>query len=319
MKFKYLFICFIVVLISGACEATAKKKIKVLIIDGQNNHAVWPKSTIMMRQYLEETGMFRVDIIRTKFLLNSQREAKYLPLADAGEGIETKPAKTDPDFNPDFSKYDVVISNFGWRTAPWPEDTQKAFEKYIRNGGGFVTVHAADNCFPEWKAYNKMIGIGGWDRNKKHGPYLYVDDKGYVVKDSISEGYGGAHGKKEDFIVTMYDQEHPISKGIPKTWLHAFDECYAKLRGPAENVTILGTAISTKSNRAEPMLMAIDYYKGRVFHTTLGHDTEAFSCVGFITTFLRGVEWAATSKVTIEIPEDFPGTDKVSQRAFELK
>lgn len=44
--------------------------------------------------------------------------------------------------------------------------------------------------------------------------------------------------------------------------------------------------------------MVLDYGKGRVFHTTLGHDTEAFEGVGFIVTFLRGSEWAATGKVT---------------------
>ncbi|TXE11779.1 ThuA domain-containing protein [Seonamhaeicola algicola] len=319
MKFKRLFLLILLVTISTACNAVHKKKIKVLIIDGQNNHAVWPKSTIMMRQYLEETGLFKVDIERTKFLWKSTREAKYLPLANAGEGVETEKAKTDPDFIPNFSKYDVVISNFGWRTAPWPEETKKAFESYLKNGGGFVTVHAADNCFPEWKEYNKAIGIGGWDRNKKHGPYLYVNEVGKVVKDTVSDGYGGAHGKAEEFLVSMYNTKHPITKGIPKTWMHAFDECYALLRGPAENVTILGTAVSSKSNRAEPMLMTINYHKGRVFHTTLGHDTKAFECVGFITTLLRGTEWAATGKVTIGIPEDFPTANKVSTRAFNLK
>ncbi|TYA71733.1 ThuA domain-containing protein [Seonamhaeicola marinus] len=319
MKIKQLLSLALLIIITSACNANHKKKIKVLIIDGQNNHAVWPKSTIMMKQYLEETGLFKVDIARTKYLWKSTREAKYLPLANVGEGVETKKSKTDPDFKPKFSKYDVIISNFGWRAAPWAEDTKKAFEKYLRKGGGFVTVHAADNCFPNWKAYNQAIGIGGWSRNEKHGPYLYVDKDGKVVRDTVSKGPGGAHGPRADFIVSMYNQEHPISKGIPSEWLHADDECYALLRGPAENVTILGTAISTKSKRAEPMLMTIDYHKGRVFHTTLGHDTKAFECVGFITTLLRGTEWAATGKVTIDIPSDFPGKDKISTRAFKLK
>ncbi|WP_282135284.1 ThuA domain-containing protein [Seonamhaeicola maritimus] len=318
MRFKHILLFLLTIIISSSCEGFAKKKIKVLIIDGQNNHAVWPKSTIMMRQYLEETGMFKVDVARTKYLTNSKREAKYLSLAKVEEGIETDPAITDPDFKPNFSKYDVIISNFGWRAAPWPKETQTEFDLYLKKGGGFVSVHAADNCFPEWKEYNRAIGIGGWDRNEKHGSYLYVDKEGNVIKDD-SKGYGGAHGPKEEFIVSMYNQEHPISQGIPKEWMHTFDECYAKLRGPAEEVTILGTAMSTKSNRAEPILMTIDYHKGRVFHTTLGHDTRAFECVGFITTLLRGTEWAATGKVSIEIPKDFPIANMVSAREFKLK
>ena len=49
-------------------------QIRVLIVDGQNNHAVWPKSTIMMKQYLEESDLFEVDIQRTKYTWKGERE-----------------------------------------------------------------------------------------------------------------------------------------------------------------------------------------------------------------------------------------------------
>ena len=301
-----------------------KKKIKVLIVDGQSTHEVWPKATIMMKQYLEETGLFKVSIYRTKYLNKSEKFQEWLDYADnVANGIEGKP-KTDPDFCPKFSKYDVVISNFGYKTAPWPEKTQKKFEKYMRNGGGFVTVHAADNSFPEWEAYNKMIAIGGWGgRTEKDGPYLYVD-KDNKVKRDYSPGKGGTHGKKEAFPVTVYNTEHPITKGVPKVWMHAPDECYAFLRGPAKNVTILSTAVSTKKapelEQKEPVSMVIKYGEGRIFHTILGHDSKSFECVGFITMLTRGVEWAATNKVTqIQLPEDFPTEDEVSTRDFVLK
>src|ERR1039458_8049245 len=84
----------------------------------------------------------------------------------------------------------------------------------------------------------------------------------------------------------------------------------AFLCGPATDVTVIATAHSDPANKGtgedEPMLMAIRYGKGRVFHTTLGHDTAAMRCVGFIVTFQRGVEWAATGKVTQKPPKDFP-------------
>ncbi|NJX15885.1 ThuA domain-containing protein [Tamlana crocina] len=297
-------------------------KIKVLIVDGQNNHSVWPKSTIMMKQYLEETGLFEVDIARTKYLTNSERFKDWLLLANAGEGTEGKP-KTDPDFGPKFKNYDVVISNFGYKAASWPEKTQRAFEKFVRKGGGFVSVHAADNSFPNWKAYNEMIAIGGWGgRTEQHGPYLYIDKDNQPKRD-YSEGKGGAHGKREDFVVTNYNQ-HAITAGFPKKWMHANDECYAFLRGPAKNVTILSTAVTTlkkpELEQKEPVVMTIDYGKGRVFHTTLGHDEEAFECVGFITLLKRGTEWAATGKVTqTEVPDDFPSETEKSTRDFELK
>lgn len=318
--FLVISLCFFT---KGFSENVDKGKIKVLIVDGQNNHSVWPKSTIMMKQYLEETNLFEVDIERTQYLNNSETHKDWLPLANVQEGVEGKPI-TDPNFNPDFSKYDVVISNFGYKAASWPEETQQKFDDYIKNGGGFVSVHAADNSFPEWEAYNKMIGIGGWgNRTEKNGPYFYIDEYNKPKKD-YTPGPGGKHGKREDFLVTIYNKKHPITKGLPLTWMHADDECYAYMRGPAENVTVLATAVSTlkasELQQKEPVVMTIKYGKGRVFHTTLGHDTTALECVGFITLLKRGVEWAATGKVKqTNIPSDFPTESKTSTREFQYK
>ena len=64
----------------------------------------------------------------------------------------------------------------------------------------------------------------------------------------------------------------------------------------------------------EPMIFTIDYGKGRVFHTPMGHADYSMKCVGFIVTLQRGAEWAATGKVTQKIPDDFPTADKVSVR-----
>jgi len=207
--------------------------------------------------------------------------------------------------------------------ADWPEATQKALENYMKAGGGFVSVHAADNCFPEWEEYNRMIGLGGWGgRNEKHGPYVYYTNEGKLVRDD-SAGGSGAHGPEHQFPVTVRVHDHPVTKGMPKVWITAKDECYAKLRGPAENMTILATGKDMSgqapTNRHEPVLMVLEYGKGRVFHTTLGHDDDSMESVGFIVSFLRGVEWAATGKVAQEIPEDFPTAEKSSSRKFELR
>lgn len=298
-------------------------KIKVLIIDGQNNHEVWPKSTIMMKQFLEETGLFTVDIARSNYTWKGASHKNYMEMAGVGEKEAAKEPKTDPLFSPNFSKYDVVVSNFGWRAADWSKETQLAFEKFIEKGGGFVSVHAADNAYPTWEAYNKMIGLGGWgDRNEKNGPYVYYNNEGKLIRDT-SVGSCGAHGAQHNIPITVRVKNHPITKGMPTTWLSGKDECYAKLRGPAENMTVLATGKDASSkpptDRHEPILMVIKYGKGRIFHTTLGHDDYSFENVGFMVSFTRGVEWAAKGKVTQPIPADFPTDKQATSRAFKLK
>jgi hypothetical protein len=304
--------------------AQAAEKIKTLIVDGQNNHEVWPKSSIMMKRYLEDTGLFEVEIARTRFLWRSEREAAFLPLAGlAGEFEPLKEPKPDPAFRPDFKKYRLVVSNFGWKAADWPEETCRDFEAYMAAGGSLVVVHAADNSWPTWPEFNKMIGVGGWgNRTEKHGPYVYYNASGELVRDP-QPGPCGKHGPQNEFVVTIRNREHPVTKGLPDFWMHAKDECYSFLRGPAENMTVLATACDTPelkaAGRNEPMLMAIQYQKGRVFHTTLGHDAYSFESVGFITTFLRGAEWAATGAVTQPVPKDFPGAEKSSSRPFSVR
>jgi hypothetical protein len=294
-----------------------KPQLKALIIDGENNHGIWPKSTMMMKDYLEETGLFEVDILRKAFTWQGEEYLEQYPLKTGNKTTIVKEPQFDPDFSPKFKKYDVVISNLGWKASDLPDDTKKSFEKYMAKGGGFIVVHAADNSWGDWEAFNKMIGIGGWGgRNTESGPYVYYDNDNNIKYDA-SEGKCGGHGPQREFLVDTREPNHPIMKGLPMSWLHAKDELYARLRGPAENMTVLATGLGTENNRHEPLLITIDYGKGRTFHTTLGHMDYSIECVGFITTFQRGAEWAATGKVTQDIPDDFPTKDSISIRKFD--
>ena len=276
---------------SGSVDAAT---LKALIVNGQNNHC-WQTSSPILKQILEQTYLFKVDV------------ATSPPKGSSMEG-----------FKPDFAGYDVVVLDYNGDL--WPEQTRRAFVDYVRSGGGVVVYHAADNSFPEWKEYNKIIGLGGWrGRDEKSGPYVRWRN-GKVMRD-MSPGRGGSHGPRHAFQVIIRNKEHPITAGLPIKWMHAEDELYSQLRGPAENLTVLATAYADPKQKGtgehELILFSINYGEGRVFHTVLGHvgrgDTPlpAMECAGFITTFQRGAEWAATGKVTQKIPEDFPTATEV--------
>jgi uncharacterized protein len=299
----------------------AQKKMKVLIIDGQNNHEHWPKISVMLENYMEETGLFTAEINRSFYTWQGKEFLEKYKPTDLRPTISVSKPRTDSSFAPVFSNYDLVVCNFGWGAAPWPESTQTAFETYIKNGGGLVVVHAADNSFPQWLAYNQMIGLGGWgDRTEKDGPYVYFDNEGKIVRD-MSPGKGGSHGPQREYTVDTRLPKHPIMKGLPAQWLHTKDELYDRLRGPAENMEILASAYAGTENkgsgRHEPALMTIKYGKGRIFHTILGHADYSVQCVGFITTFLRGSEWAVTGKVKQKVPKDFPSATETRIREFK--
>lgn len=282
-------------LLTFLSSCSDKAGYKTLIITGQNNHN-WQVSSPILKQILEESGLFSAEVLTTP---------------EKGGDMTA--------FDPDFSDYKLVVLDYNGDS--WSDKTNTAFLEYVKNGGGVVVYHAADNAFPEWREYNEIIGLGGWgNRSEKDGPYVYYRRNELVV--DTAAGVGGAHGKRHEFQVRTRVSDHPITKGLPARWLHGNDELYQQLRGPAKNMEILATAYADTtfggSGRDEPMLMVISYEKGRIFHTAMGHADEgggpAMQCAGFITTFLRGAEWAVTGDVTQPVPIDFPNAAGVVLR-----
>ena len=273
------------------------KPIKALVVSGQNNHN-WQVSHKVLKQILDNSGLFVTDIELT---------------APAGGDMSS--------FTPDFSQYDVVVLDYNGDR--WPAETDSAFVQYVRKGGGVVIYHAADNAFSGWEEFNRIIALGGWEgRNEKSGPYCYLKD-GELVLDN-RPGHGGSHGQQREYPMHCRNAKHPITKDLPDNWMHARDEMYDSMRGPANIKDLLYSGTTDRatggSGKEEPLVFTVDYGKARIFHLMLGHcgptaeDNPAMQCVGFQTLLLRGTEWAATGKVKQPVPADFPTDQAVSLR-----
>lgn len=266
-----------------------KVLIKTLILTGQNNHN-WRASYPVLKSILDDSKMF-----------------------DTHVAISPKEGEDMSNFVINFDDYELVVLDYNGDR--WSAMTDSSFVRYIERGGGVVVYHAADNAFADWPLFNRVIALGGWgNRADNFGTYAYLKE-GKLVKDA-TPGRAGSHGQQHEFTLTCRDAEHPITKGLPEEWIHAKDELYDRMRGPANIKTVLYSAYSDPSTggsgREEPLIFTVDCGKARIFHTMLGHaasETEpnpAMECPGFRTTLLRGAEWAATGHVTQKIPDNFP-------------
>lgn len=224
--------------------------IPVLIVSGASNHD-WRWTTPELERVLEEHGLFAADVTNEP----------AVTLADAKS----------------IARYRAFVLDYNG--PRWGAAAEAAFLAAVEGGAGVSVIHAANNAFPGWSEFERLVG------------YLWRD--------------GTGHGKFHEFDVTLLDREHPITRGMFDLRAHP-DELYHKLwKEPGTDHRVLATAWSSTESggtgAAEPMITVGSYGKGRVFHTPLGHvweESEAtrasYADRQFRELVVRGTEWAAT-------------------------
>jgi type 1 glutamine amidotransferase len=216
---------------------------------------------------------------------------KILTSAGINADVTETPSK---DLTPEnLAKYDVFVLNYrntpkGAKSNPasvWSEENKKAFLDAVKGGKGLYVHHFSSSAFTGKtdfeKEYEKAIA-GGWRKQ-------------------------GNHGKMHEFTASVR-KKHPITEGL-KDFVHGRDELYQNsVMLPGSEILV--AAFSDKkidpknTDKLEPIVWVAHYGKGRVVNNVLGHDTTAMKGKGYQVLLIRGVEWAATGKVTHPVPDE---------------
>lgn len=289
----------------GLCDAAdpAGFPVRVMLVDGFGNHD-WRHTTRLIRDLLQDRKEFRLSVVTAP--------------ADPEESAWA-------DWKPDFTSCDVVIQtcNDIQRSGPlWNEAARKSFESFVSSGGGVFVFHSGNNAFPQWDAYNTMIGLG-W-RDKSFGTAIRIRADGSLERIPPGQGKSTGHGPRTDRTIHRLG-DHPIHAGLPRVWMTPLIEVYTFARGPAENLEVLSWAEDPASRERWPIEWTVAFGKGRVYTSTFGHvwkdetDPVDFRCAGFQTLLVRALQWLAKRDVDPAVPADFPTDKAVSLRPLKAR
>lgn len=163
--------------------------------------------------------------------------------------------------------YDVVLLHFKNYRIPKRNAAMKAhLEKFVEEGGGLFVFHFSCGAFEDWAECDKLFGRV-WDPKKPpHDPYGL-------------------------FTVQIIDKEHPVTATLDDFETH--DELYTCLKDSEVPIHILADAVSKVDGKRHPMAFVLERDKGRVFHTTLGHDAKSLSAAEFQKMIKHALLWCA--------------------------
>ncbi|MCW1923762.1 ThuA domain-containing protein [Luteolibacter arcticus] len=275
---------------------------KVLLIEGASNHD-WQNRKDILTAILSRDGSFDVDVSIT-------------PGAASDPGWAT--------WSPSFANYDVVISGYSNSAGGeprWPAAVETAFANYVNTGGGFVAFHEACQAFPDWPAYNEMLGLRWNNADVGKTILISASEQLQIHNPNLPGPYAFTnHGANVNVQVKRLGN-HPIHAGLPTSWMAANMEIWRYTRGPANNLTVLSYAKDPESLFQFPVEWTTNYGTGRVYASSYGHifpgDVEpaGMRCAAFQDTLCRAVKWCAGINPPATTPSDFPSPTAISLRA----
>ncbi|MDB5262275.1 MAG: ThuA protein [Adhaeribacter sp.] len=174
-------------------------------------------------------------------------------------------------FTPDNLKQYAAVIFLSTTGDVLNDQQQQAFEGYIKNGGGFVGIHASADTEYDWPWYGEL-----------NGAYFENHPKG-----------------QQEATFKIINKDNISTRHLPAVWKRT-DELY-NFKWIAEGLHVLITIDETsytggKNGDFHPMSWYRNYAGGRAFYTALGHDEKSFADSLYLKHLLGGIEYAMGTK-----------------------
>lgn len=190
-------------------------------------------------------------------------------------------------------KYDLVC--FASTTGDiLDESQQKALEKFVDGGKGWMGIHSASDTEYDWPWYAELVGA----YFKSHPP-------------------GGQH-----VLVNIENRGNPSTNSLPRFWVRP-DEWYDWRVNPRGKVTVLASldeGFYRPNPQDHPIAWCHWQGKGRAWYTEMGHFKEAYTEKWYLEHLYGGLMWAAQGGVKPEGAQepDWNGSLNVSEKAASV-
>lgn len=195
------------------------------------------------------------------------------------EGILTEVSDEPTVFTPEnLARFDAVVFSNSNNEGFDSDGQRKAFQDYIRGGGGFAAIHSANATEREWPWYWALVG----GRFLRHPPY-------------------------QEFEVVVTDPAHPSTEHLPARWT-VTDECYYSNQLNPDIRVLLSADLSTVEDEGKqeypgetfgqlfPLCWCHNFEGGRQWYTALGHDPRFYEDPLFVEHLRGGLLWVMEAK-----------------------